>query len=690
MDLRVLAVLILFAPTAAAVPMTVVTDPAADTELGDAGSVTQRWKPLDLLRLDLDETGQSFRFLLHVATSEDMTRTLTDEMEYDIWFRHGTIVYQVAITEWISLTGFSRADADLRRYDEAGGRGHFVAGLQAVYEVGSGVIVVDVPRHLVVDKDDVEPFRGSLLRDIFVESRLYWADWGINSGASPQDRMPDAANGEAPVRLGTEQVGHVRLSSEGRIRGSNGEATTFLWTVNLTNLEEYPDTFTLSLSTPPPAWEVRLPYPKAQVPANSSVQIPILATIPFAHQHGAVETFVLEARSLADGDAVGRLDLGVEYLAPAQPAGHHDTLFIHGRGSDSLTIYVSGDGTSYSDMQAYMNTRPPEPEGDARAIQGRVADCSSTSPRFGWVAELEPQLRLGLDFDMDGEGLFEGEFTTPLPIDDARLHGRLLVADHYGAQQHARYYDAPAGTITVATLSSETGRDLGQGSTTALQAVITPTDEGDLVPFQPEQSLLLVLWLTGESVPACIGLEDQAMLEAGASLKLPLFEYHDPIDASFAAPDFISLISNGPVTRDVPAGGAGLWNLTLRNDGEKDRTFEVTVSGQNTDWVRLPGGDLFLAPGNSSIAIPVAIAPPEGTRQGEKADIIVEAVNVKDPRMRGLLRIVGTVAGVTDGSLVQDDTEAVQAIEEAASKKSPALPAALLLGVLAIAVLRRR
>jgi hypothetical protein len=686
-------VLIVFTPLAAG--FQVLQDEPGDLEyrpVGPIGSGTP-WQPADLLALDIEETASELRFVLAVLPPADPdARSLQDSIEWVIRFRLGAVAYEIRAVEQPILGSDEWISATLYRYSGPGDTSpDRVTGLEAEYNPHAGQIAVSVLRADLRDEADTEPTASSRLANVFVESRGAFYVVNINGvpAATPYDRMPDRGDDAYEVLLGAAQTGDVRLATKERVRASNGVGTTYFFDVNVTNLAMYQDTFDLRMSAAPEPWSVRIPYDTITVPGNDTVRFPLLVTVPFAHQHGLLQTFLLEATSRTDAGSVGRLEIGVEYLATPQPAGHHDTAFLHGNGVAGNTLDTPFFYVSTARTLGWMNTRPDDPRASEAATPAyRQSDGNIMDERYGWVFPLDPALRLGLDFDLGRTGVIEGTLQTGLPVTDAWLDGRILGVPRGDVVPNPSAYDSLAGARVFAEIAPTNVGDVDES--TAFSAAIVPTAEGDLVPPARDENLLLVLWLHGQRAPVPAGDQSAVALQPGTWMRLPLNEFHDPIDEAFAAPDFIHVQARGPVERFVAPGGTVLYELILTNDGAKDGTFEASVYGTNADWASFPAGRTFAAPAEGSVTIPIAVRAPADARVGDAADIVIEAVAREDERMRGLLRISAIVDPERAVADDVDDAPTVAAIEESQQKDTPTLPAPWLLAVAALAAFAAR
>ncbi len=682
----VLLVLLLVAPLGQA--SIILDDPQGDVNVAGTGTAANsRWSQADLLSLEIEETPNQFRFVLSTAVEPDPSRTYADDVTHVVSFRYGTFAYELRYDVYTLHDAFgSYYYAALWRQTSPDDYMRIVTNLEVDGQASSGHLSALVPRKYIIDELGVEPFEGSRLTDIRVNAEAYWL-LGFGGNANSYDRMPDAGVQAYPVSLGVQQVGDIRLSSDERIRGSNGQATTYFWRVQLHNLNgTFDDEVTLSLLDVPDTWIARLPLATARVPAGEIVDIPILLTIPFAHQHGIIETFLLEARSLRDVESVGRLQLGVEFLDPAQPAGHHDRVYLHSSYAARPMAVVATFGFIYTNGPVLeFNTLSEDPRDRQEPVPGTVDTQSDVRAlRAGWVVPLQPALRLGLNFDLSKEGTLEVPIESATAWTDGVLEGYILQVPKDGVSYHPPDYDGFPGVKVLADVGPV---PLGAvGAARAVSAPIIPRPEADVVAYDPDQTLVALLWLHGNGpVPATYQLAPA--VNPGGNMVLPLLEYHDAIDETFAAPDFLQVALTGSTERVIAPGTALLWDLHVRNGGERRLALDATVQGQFSEWVTFPAGRFHEVDPNETGVIPIAIRAPADAKPGDVAD-------VEDPRIRGIVRVVATVAadgGAGDVIPEADQSATVDAIErEHNSKRSPNVGVLGALALLGAAFVARR
>ncbi len=666
-------------PLVGAEPVQVLTDEAGDavarTPDGTAPpSGTYDPSGADLLGLTLDETAGALTFSLAVADVAPSAEG-SGTARFVIGFFHADQSYQVVVYRFGSFDGAWFYDAEVEAYDAGRERHVPVYGVSVDVDEAANTYHVAVPRDVLVDGNGTAPTAGRELRLLRVTSQEASDGAAFSLGTiTVADAMPDSGVSDVPyaVQRGLLQSGQARLHSDDPVRASNGEEATFVYYVQGVNLHEEDDRFDLEAMGVPGGWGVTLPAATLRIPGNDTVTFPLLVSIPFSHQHGAFETFQLELRSQRDDRSVGRLELGVRFLETPQPAGHHDTVWIHTRQVPASNLcFGCGDGSI-----AFMNAVEDHALDEDIPARGEDSSFIGTGV-WNWDVFLEPGLRLGLDFDVNETGSLDVELDAPNAVSDASLGGRLV---HY-----ARVGDGVERTLLADLVPTTPGTLNGP---TTLSTLLVPTPDADLVPYNPHAALVLELELEGDAVTAEGAEEYLEPALTGGRMTLPLFEYRDPVVDVFAQLAGLDLRHADRAEKFVNPGETVLFNLTLANEGAIDDVFELRVNGTNQEWARVLGDTrIFVGTGNERHVV-VAVTPPTDAPDGAVTDLVVTVASVAEPTVQGNVRVEATVDSLVDrtdeGFLVQD------AEGRLTSKESPGPAVGLLLAGLAAAALRRR
>ncbi|HUR63734.1 MAG TPA: hypothetical protein VM241_04550 [Candidatus Thermoplasmatota archaeon] len=682
-------------------------DKAADVKVAGGGSDQDpagRWAAADLKALDVRETPEQVAFVLTVGNlAASPEAPIVESVQYGVGFRHLDQVYRVTLSHRV-LVGPAQSYGYLEAYNPAR-KAYEQAGpyQEVAQDPAAGTLTFIVERDLLVDREGDAPHPEVPLTDWKVFS--YGSGvFGSSSGGPGRglcvsratcvqptpyahDAMPDDGNGTLALtpRFGIAQAGHARLFSQTPTRASNGEATTIVYQVVALNRGPRNETFTLSSGGVPAGWAVRLPAARITVPANDSVTLPIVAAIPFTHEHGTYQKFLLEMQSQADPGSVGRIQLGVRYSNPPQPAGHHNVLWLHAAALDGQATTPLADALLYGSPGLYMNALDTDPLDARTDMPGYTCGNDLVPPQVHtcWSIPLRPQLELGLDFDLARQGKLSLPVKTTAPLQGAVLRGQI-------------YYFAPGDglrdsqALPVATLVPHAPVDVAPNSQgTLLEADVVATPDGDYVPYQKGSHLTLEVELVNLGAQFFSFSNDAtspAIQPGGILTDLPLNEYHDAVAQVFSSNATLQLVADGPQDRATNPGKTLLFNLTLQNDGDAGR-FNLELTGTHVAWARILGGDQVRLGAGESAPIRIAIAVPTTADKGDTADLVLAATSASNLNVRSLARLFATV-----DTAKQYPDEAGLLAQATPAKKTPGLEALLVGPTLAAlaAVARRR
>lgn len=674
----------------------VLQDPKGDVQVGIAGqnaaNPVPRAETLDLVAASVIEHEETFSFTLQVAALDPPGEPpLAESAFYSFAFQQGDVGYSVQI-------GRIRAQevglfASLTRYDPGEGRYYLVEYVDVGADTAAGTMTATVPRDLLVDSNGAKPYPGTALNGFYATSQSFMEIFGPGSflpTPSPtlRDRMPDNGNGtiSVPVHLGPVQVGSARLSSQVPFRQSNGEATTFLYSVRASNVGQATERYALSIRNAPPEWNINVTEPLIELAAGTSTVVPILVTTPFQHMHGSVRNFLLEMHSLDDAASRAQLELGVRYPKVPQLAGHHSVLSLHSmKFSEDPTVAVFAAAFGFNVEFGWMNALPEDPL-DAQIPLPADPPTSFPGPStdgFHWAIGISPALAIGLDFDTAGSGNFSTEIQTTQPLLAATLSGELA---YYVDSRIDQFGNRVGGNRTLlAILEPSAAKDLDPQSSTLFSLHLKPAKEADLLPFRARSTLVLELHLATTHPDSFTGRAPPKIMPGGL-LELPLREFHDPVDTVFASRPGLALQVVSAQDRTVNPGRTALYQVDVRNTGA-ERTIDLALSGPNSQWAHVvQGASMHLAPGeNATIAIAVVV--PANAPAGAVADIVVHAQSHNEADLRALTRLFATVRAGTD---IPDDADQAAAIAGHLAKVSPGLGPLLGIVLLAFLAWRRR
>ncbi|MES2155002.1 MAG: hypothetical protein V4510_07690 [bacterium] len=702
-----------------------------------------RWDPTDLKSLDVKETTDSFTFILGVKNLSPQPTELpgTESGQYGIYFQNYDRQFRLIVNrQHFAGTNYF---GQLQAFDP-GRNGYFTitsdpAELVFSEDLTANTVSATVAhRDLLADGNGGAPHPDVPFTGFHVTSKAINAQIGLGRGPTgggkaptptASDAMPDNGNstvneGKLPIHFGVAQSGHARLRSAIPTRASNGEATTIVFQVQATNLAKSEDRFNLVTVGVPNVWQVKLPAAQLTIPGNGTLLFPILVTTPFAHAHGAFLNFVVELQSVSDPGSVGRVQLGVRYVNPPQPAGHHNQIWLHSTAASTdptATVIESlFPGDTGLEGYVYMNALDPEHEpNDKKTLIPATLDCEETAAtntcgganlavtdlpkvHYAWDVPLEPALDMGLDFDTKGNGMLGGpaeisvHIKNALPMNGAVFSGKLV---YYGAPPKGQgvNIDSPSANATVvATLEATTPVDVSaQNPDKEFKTVVHARPGGEFIPFQKGASLVLFLTLNFTRADPFFGPKDSPVLLPGGTFTLPLVEYHDPVQDIFLST--VELVATSEPNRFVNPGKTVLFNVTLTNHGDKQDTFLVEMTGTHAvgtadSWSRLiMQNPQVTIPAGGSVFLAVAVKAPDTAARPDAADLVLTATSQSDFNQRSLLHLYAVID--TDHPYL-DEADQASALDAAAgnSGKTPGFELVALVAALGAAVLllRRR
>lgn len=622
---------------------------------------------VDLLELWIGgETDAEFEIGLQVKS---LTSPGGDRVFRGVNFDHGGVYYRVLT--WLGPDEQDDEGGRLQVFDESVHRYRNVKEVAVSSESATNTIRFTLPKALVTDAKRVPVHFGSRLDNTSAFARQTLS--GIpflpvgdpTGGLSLADRAPDAGPG-TPYEFVLGKVGEGLLSlySNDPVRVSNGESTTVVYKVELTNRGDREQAFLLETKQVRPDWDVRVPD-ALKVGANTTVVFPVILSVPFTHDHGVTALFELYARSATDAKTWSRVDLGIHWTETPQPAGHHPGLWFHSapeETNDPLGVFDQ----VFSFRSAWMNPLEddPEPGADDANVPAYFNDQlasfvfnpahpppSGTEWTTDWFLPLTPPLQIGLDFDRNGTGVLHAEVKHGLPVGSSRLDARLLYCD-----------PAVTGAASCSTNpgSGATGwRPIAQGASasapadqgkTILYEVSLAIDAGaDLLPYAREANVGLHLVLVTDRPANTLGAGPKPELilrplgPGEAPLTLPLIEYHDPIDQAFEAIGNLRLATLSPFERSVNPGRTALFQFQLENRGVHPDDVQLELHGEFVEWARLLGESHFRLEPGAARGVQLAVLPPADVAPESRAELFLVAQSQTDPTVVAAIRLRATV-----------------------------------------------
>jgi hypothetical protein len=454
---------------------------------------------------------------------------------------------------------------------------------------------------------------------------------------------------DAILEIPGQLTGGLALSTPQRVRHSNGEATTYLWPIDISNRLDAEHDFTIT-ATADAGTELRAPQ-VVRIEAKGNHTVDVFATVPFFHQHGGQRTIQVDVEGAGEQ---ARMELVVRYLEVPQPAGHHPVIYLH------------RDNPGGGDPgRAWIDTNP-EAEGTDAAMQFGAGGChvnGETQPGMYLAMPLHPALLIGIDAKPNATATFTGTLDFAGPTLAGRLTARLVTYDMRTGHPGDNVIDQYTATFAYPQSATASSHPF------AIEMPLAP--EFDLLPPSPGINVALVLGLCQDAGPGDTLHTGQTLadagptLQAGANILLPLDEYHDPLPLDAMQGPRLTVPE---AHRTIAPDGQVLWYVTVEGP---DDSYDAQIFGVNAADARLhvnrvdPGGQ-----------IPVSIAVPETAGPGDVLEVILSVAPRDRPLAANAIRLT---AEVTLGG--SDDSAAISALGNT-GKASPGPSIALGLMVL--------
>ncbi len=523
-------VAILLLPLASA--QWLLEDPSGDVEVSSYNnSVTApgNWQAVDLLGLAIVEEPQDLLFTVDIAGWPDCEGgQCANAGDLRSYFQYGALAYYVQQ----GVDAFGNAYGRLNSVEPGGVDGPPIAiGLSAVRDVAESTVTVSVPRELIVDEAGTPPIKGRMLTKILTRSYSQFSLGGPDLTGSGSDDMfvtRDQMGFDAPANFtftlgGSSNSGPMVASSSVPYRASNGGAATYRYGIALEYTGQEPIRADMRMEGLPAGWSFQRPNGTLPLGAGgSSVRFDILIETPSGHQHGGTETFELVIEDVANKDTWARVELGVHYLSVPQPAGHHPTMWLHTLTDGTIATAAATFGSDTD--RIWMNTLEDDPGDEGVPIVGQEGFGGFQEQTTRWSVCMIPNLRLGLDFDLERTGQLEIQVGATAPHLGVEVTGRLL---HVAGPEPLNFCDPSMYNqreqIELVTFDGGDQKDI-TNSVEAFTLTGTPLPASDYVTYQEGAQLVLELVATfsgGDPGP------DGLALYPGGKLDLPLLEYYD-------------------------------------------------------------------------------------------------------------------------------------------------------------------
>ncbi len=554
---------------------------------------------------------------------------------------------------------------------------------------------VFVPKNVLHSAAFLEPQVGDVLTGFFVVARQ------LTGFGFALDRAPDAESAEDfRFRRGaSERGGDLFLRTDVPVRASNGESTTMVFNVELGNEGDVDRVITLTAIEDNPGWAVRLPE-RMHVPADSSVRVPVILSMEFAHEHAKTEFFRVRAQSIDDARQWAEIELGVSWLDIPQPAGHHDRLWIHSYARNGEVRGVPFD-EALGVVAAWMNAVPddPNPRATDEPVPGRTVsadrdEISAPMPtETEWWFRLDPGLQIGLDPDISRRGSFVTELLSTAPATTAEMSVEVVYCDPSGTipgEETTECGRSGPGSLVWLMTGQSVPRTLVANGPNAFAVELVPNATADLIPHQVGSFLELRVTLVTNTPQSMlyVGQPPTAELNPAESLlTLPLHEYHDPVDQTFLNVGTVSLEALDPYDKRVNPGRGSVFRFDVTNSGEAAHTMSLLAEGINTAWARVHEGSEITVPAHETKQVSLIVNAPDDAVAGERAELFLVAQSQQDQNVVALGRVRVTVIEM---DVLDIPDEAASLSPATTDGSTPGFGTALLLLAIVVSFLVRR
>lgn len=674
-----LVVLTLLAPLGAAQVLLedAPDDVGATTPAGDSVLLPGSLRGMvDLLSLEVSDSPESI--LLGVEVAQIMDGQEPDGARYWVQFVFEDKEYRAIVDLAGDLPIYTVDGAGLQSRNLGANSWTGVGEIEASVSVGSPArIDIAIPREFVQDQAGRTSVAGQELSNFFVMSQDHASQGtivsavGIGLVTEITDTMPDDGLGFGvyALQFGASGAASVEISSPLFTRGSNGESGVVIFDAYVTNHDSVARDVLVRTGEIPSQWSVEAARPAIHLESGDQVHVPIVVTIPFAHQHGTLKTFQVTIIDVGSDEELDSQEFGIKFYDVPQPARHHNQLYLHAKfdgGSESGFENRGGNGL-------FMSTLRDDERGVSTPLRHSYIDNGQLTGVFGWCFPLDPSLQIGLDWQ-DATGLLDLVLNAGAPLSGV-LDGRLVVTAGATDSDFRDSSQCDSRAVHVTAELPGVSVDLPLQGSQEIQLTVEPVESR--LAFGADRELYLELELVLDEAVAT-RVVDTPRISPGPAMALPLNEYHDELPE---LPADVAHFTGSPESRVLRApGSTALVEVTLAGPpGE----YSLDVLGLNTEWVSLPAGTRA-EPGD---VIPIRIDVPSDAPLGAVADVVLRAVHDGD---LAYAHIIVETSGEPD---LPNDFESASSIEPP-SKDSPSVGIAMMtLGLataLSLASRRRR
>lgn len=665
-----------------------------------------------------DETEKDFKVHLHLKSLDQTTPSGVGFPFWTVNFAYGKLNWRVSWTQCQGAATRDPTKACLSYGGPGTGAQRSVKEISAERNVQMKAVVFTIPKSLIFNENRVPAQFGTELKNIYATASHFFAGVFFVPGGDPtggvtaNDRAPNTGSSEKAFKMlrGSNSNGHLALIAPTPIRVSNGEATTIVYKVELYNHHTEPLNVRLEARDLPEDWVVRAPALIRMEPSSTKT-FPVILAMPFTHAHGNTATFALHAQALEDKDSWAHQGLGVYWTEIPQPSGHHEDekggTFFHSAIIPNDRIHDSLESTLPT-YQFWMNGIDEDPDPAAKdvnvpsqlneyflcAFSGAPPKCD-VPPVFvaSWFFPLSPELLLGLDFDLSKKGLLDVEILPKVQSSTAMVEAKLLMCDPAQGGQICPLNQTSQGSAAcpraygIALASGKSPTTLAGGSIAKVHIDMDVASVSEFITYRPGINIGLCLQLKTETPQNGFGPEPRPeFVTKNGRFRMPLHEYHDPVDQAFENVGTLGLELKAPSEKRINPGRTAVWEFDLLSNATGAQEVELEVQGIHAEWARIVGPAQVRISPSSVVPFVVAVEVPGDAAGEERAELSVIAQSLADSAVVAVKAIRGTVA---TGEDIPDESAKAQG--GASGEEAPGLGWLLVAcGVLGAVAWRRR
>lgn len=631
---------------------------------------------IDIERVEMELLEDALRFSVAIADPTALTNYEGSFHDAPVW-----LGFETRGTQFLAVIRVQPSPAEVNEdelfrpyefYRLEGQSWRLQFRMDPVAEFDQGLFHMHVPYERIQDLEGFPISPGDVVTPLALRSQYHAGGvyFDPNRDIDPgeervqQQRYNDMVEipADAVLPLGVQEVTDILLTAATPVKFSNGGGS-FHWELEIRNLGDEPHVLHREWMA---SEDVELEAPAfVSMEAGETKVIHLYATLPSRHEHGGEDEVV--SIGYFDGPIGARTEVAVRYLLVPQPAGHHDTVYLHGwaSGAPGREDIAFPDGGVINTQEFYEGW-------EASGVEASVGVCRTSAGganSIEWIFRLSPGLRIGLDAEMDKTGLLEFSFESGLPLAGelwARLQLRSLNNGEKATLREADEWTAVQDVQLEAQSSQSFVIDLPM-----------PPELDRVEPQTNMPNLFLNILVCPTEQAEQVLLADQFVMATNLRAKLPLVDYKEVLDVSPTIDGLMLSTESVPV--EAEAGRAILFEIAM---DAQPGPYSLAVVGPDAQRFELLSKDHV----EGSTTAWVAAFVPEDSKAGALIQAFFLVSDDEAPDRTALLPLAIEV--VEDAE--RDDSAEIANLRNAGDRATP-FPLVSVLGLLLIVgILRRR